>query len=357
MHSLLFFIFLATYYTYIISIFMSNHTEKEKLKDNKKVENINLPFFMEEFPAWWSWMELIFAISTILLIVVEIYQMWKSGFKYYIKDTENWIQIFVFLTAGFSIVTRPWILDTTEKGDTVRGVISLGVGAAWFEFILVIGRYPFKGGDFSIMFYRVLRKLFRYVFALFMIVGGFSCSFIVITYGTGTLGFNAPLKSFVLTLTMAMGEFQSGDLYNNFHKKEDEDEKISRTFAMILLVALILAGTITMVNLFITVIITDKDRLRQSVFEENLFYMAQCSEIIKDFAVRMNCCKDFKIASEKYYCVHKICGPRCTSEKVTDNIQSIQQKLRELAEREKTPRGNLKRNVHFISGIQMNMNV
>ena len=96
---------------------------------------------------------------------------------------------------------------------------------------------------------------------------------------TGRGGFDYPLKSFALTLAMAMGEFNSRTLYDDFKKKEDEDEKVSRTFAMILLMALILAGTITMVNLFITVIITSKDKLRQSVLEENLFYMAQSSMI------------------------------------------------------------------------------
>ena len=52
-----------------------------------------------------------------------------------------------------------------------------------------------------------------------------------------------------------MGEFNSRTLYeDDFKKIEDEDQKISWTFAMILLMALILAGIITMVNLFITVL-------------------------------------------------------------------------------------------------------
>ena len=299
-----------------------------------------LPFFLQEFPAWWSFVELVFLICTTLLIISELYQVCRSGIKNYIKDTENWIQIFVFGTAIFSMVSRQYILTLSQCGDYVRGIISLGIGAAWFEFILVVGRYPFRGGDFSIMFYRVLRKLFRYVMALFMIVGGFSCSFIVISYGTERYAFNAPLKSFALTLTMAMGEFNSNDLYGNFTKRKDEDEKVSRTFAMILLIALILAGTITMVNLFITVIITSKDKLKQSVLEENLFYMAQCSEMIQNFALsihkllgRISSKKSFEVEVMTKFCVHKICGSQmCKTKKVPNNIHAIEERLRERAE-------------------------
>ena len=45
--------------------------------------------------------------------------------------------------------------------DIVRGVSALGICFAWLELILLIGRYPFKGGDFSIMFYRIIKRLFR----------------------------------------------------------------------------------------------------------------------------------------------------------------------------------------------------
>ena len=333
-HTILFFLFLVSYYTYIIRIFMADHQIQQNQTDSRfNDKNDTLPFFLEELPAaWWSWVELLFFIFTLLLIISELYQMCRSGISNYFKDTENWIQIFVFLTAILAMVWRKYILTHSQFGDYVRGVISLGIGAAWFEFLLVVGRYPFRGGDFSIMFYRVLRKLFRYVMALFMIVAGFSCSFIVISYGTNNIGFDRPLKSFAMTLTMAMGEFNSKDLYGNFTKKEYEDEKVSRTFAMFLLIALILAGTITMVNLFITVIITSKDKLKQSVLEENLFYMAQCSEMIQDFALRFSK-ENFKIKESATFCVHKICGSKCKTDKVPNNIHAIEEKLRDKAEK------------------------
>ena len=112
---------------------------------------------------------------------------------------------------------------------------------------------------------------------------------------------------------------------------------------MILLIALILAGTITMVNLFITVIITSKEENIKEVLEENLFYMAQRSEMIQYSALSMSIHKliskwkgedssvSFKIEESKTFCVHKSCGPLCKIQKVPNNIQAIEDKLRQIA--------------------------
>ncbi len=325
-HTFLFLFFLASYYFYIIDIFMEDQSRTQNEIDSNQTQT--LPHFLEELPATTlSWFELVFAICTITLIMYELYQMYWTGFKNYIKDIENWIQSFVYATAILAMANKPHLLSISEQGDYIRGFISLGIGLAWFEFIILFGRYPFSGGDFSIMFYIVIRKLFRYVMAFFMIVGGFSSSFIVISYGTSRGGFDYPLKSFALTLAMAMGEFNSRTLYDDFKKKEDEDEKVSRTFAMILLMALILAGTITMVNLFITVIITSKDKLRQSVLEENLFYMAQSSRMIQ-YTHKLFRRKNFNVEGKNNFCVHKICGSKCQTEKVPYNIQVIEERLR-----------------------------
>ena len=65
---------------------------------------------------------------------------------------------------------------------------------------------------------------------------------------------------------------QFEDLYNSFG-----DDKTSRTFAMFVLVSLILFGTITMINLFTAVIISDLNNLEKDVFVQNLSNMAQCA--------------------------------------------------------------------------------
>ena len=154
-HTILFLVFLISYYTYIIHIFMADHKHNHNQTNPElREDTTTLPPFLAELPAWWSFFELIFAISTFLLIISELFEIWLlSRFRNYIKDTENWIKIFVFGTAIFAMASRQYILTISVYGDYVRGFISLGIGAAWFEFILVFGRYPFRGGDFSIMFY------------------------------------------------------------------------------------------------------------------------------------------------------------------------------------------------------------
>ena len=188
------------------------------------------------------------------------------------------------------------------------------------------------------MFARVLRKLARYVIAMFMIVAGFSVGLNVITYGTGqAFQFENPLKSFVLTLTMAMGEFNADSLYQDYDNKlktallkDLEYMIVGRTLAMIILVCMILTGTITMINLFVAVIISDKEKMEVDVFKQKLFYMAEGSELIKNLVVsKMQ--SDLKVEEQITVCVHKICGPMCTAERVSPSIGRIVPKLIELA--------------------------
>ena len=87
-------------------------------------------------------------------------------------------------------------------------------------------------------------------------------------------------------------------------------------------------------NLFITVIITSKEKLRRSVLEENLFYMAQSSRMIQYTDKLISCRQDSKMNFNlvaKTFCVHKICGSKCNAEKVPYNIQVIEKKLRNIA--------------------------
>ena len=49
---------------------------------------------------------------------------------------------------------------------------------------------------------------FRYIFALFLMILGHAFAFMVINYGIEKDSFESPWKSFVMTITMALGEFQ-----------------------------------------------------------------------------------------------------------------------------------------------------
>ena len=189
------------------------------------------------------------------------------------------------------------------------------------------------------MFSRVLRKLSRYVIAMFMIVAGFSVGLNVITFGTGeAFQFENPFKSFVLTLTMAMGEFGAEDLYQDYDNKLKTTliqdlayTRVGRTLAMIILVCMILTGTITMMNLFVAVIISDKDTMEVDVFKQKLLLMTEASELVNNLVLSKWESDRLKVEPQIEVCVHRICGPMCTAERVSPSIGRVVPKLIELA--------------------------
>ena len=337
-HICILFFFLLSFYLYIryIFSFMKLELQVEAGNPNKTKPTLNsttLPFFLTDpSKKGFFFAEAVFAISTLLLLTLEFYQLLHLKCKNYWKQTENWNQIFVIVSAVLAMMMKPWILEISLTGEIVRGLTALGFCASCFDFIFTLGKYPFRGGDFSIMFTRVLTRLINYVVAMFIFVGGFSCSLEIVTYGTGLTGFQAPFKNFVLTLTMAMGEFNARDLYNDYMgQNEEEHWKIGRTFAMFLLVLLVMAGTITMVNLFVAVIIKDTNMLEEEVFTEKLFYMAEASIMIKTLVPKSRH-SSLAIESTGTFCVHEMCAAKCEKKRVPSNITHLEPELLKLAE-------------------------
>lgn len=352
-HTMVFLLFLITYYMYIKTVFeykdVGNTTTVEQPSQvNQHAVNesenektfLSVPPFLGGHKGFCIVNEILFLLMTVLLFLLECLQLYKLGWNYW-KQYENMRQLFIIGTAIVAMCLKPYTLENNMRGEFVRGGIAFGFGFTCFEFIFLTGKYPFRGGDFSIMFARVFNKLLRYVIAMFMIVGGFSCGLNVITYGQADgFQFETPFKSFVLTLTMAMGEFNAGDLYREYESKINETMvndketadhiKIGRTIAMIILVFMILAGTITMINLFVAVIISDKEKMEDEVFKLKLFYMAEGSELIKN--LHTNTQFGPKVDQEIVFCVHKICGPSCKAERVSDSNARIVPDLIQLAE-------------------------
>merc|ERR1712110_743446 len=135
---------------------------------------------------------------------------------------------------------------------------------------------------------------------------------------------------------MAMGEFNADDLYEDYQNKlghtllkDFEYMRVGRTLAMMILVCMILAGTITMINLFVAVIISDKEKMDDDVFKQKLFYMAEGSELIKKL---VPCDNSLKVDKEINVCVHKICGSICKAERISPSVERIVPKLIKLAE-------------------------
>ena len=150
-----------------------------------------------------------------------------------------------------------------------------------------------------------------------------------------------------------MGEFETVERYEDF--KQDEEEEIGRTFAMILIIFMIFSCTITMINLFIAVVIADKNELENTVFMENLFYMARSSEVIKDIfkTLKRTFNLSFQSFNDKFngektketFCLHQVCGKQCWEDqkkrKLPSYIRHMLPKLKEIA-KQNINRQNLK---------------
>ena len=82
------------------------------------------------------------------------------------------------------------------------------------------------------MYYTVVKKVLKYVFAMLILIVGFAFAFMIVHYGHnyGT-SFRSPFKSIINTFTMTLGEYNFGVMYKEFN----DDSFYERIFALILL--------------------------------------------------------------------------------------------------------------------------
>ena len=293
-----------------------NECERHQARISKK--------FLADFDDNFIICEVFFLLFFVFLSAMEIYQAIKLK-KQYFKELENYIEWVVLISALITMVFKEIILQSNWEAAVVRGIAAIGICAAWLELIFIIGRYPFRGGDFSIMFYNIIKKILRYVIAMLLMIVGFAFAFMVVNYGHDQESFENPIKSSMMTLTMALGEFNFEDMYNTF--KEDST---SRGFAMLLLALLILFGTITMVNLFIAVVISDIAQLREDVYTQNLINMAQCSILVEELLPSCILNK-MRVEDKMIVCMHNLCPKGCPGIKLASNLKPVVHQLEIIA--------------------------
>ena len=278
--------------------------------------------------------EISFFLLLALLALFELYQAFVLRLQY-LKELENLIEWVVILSAGVTIMTKQTLVDVTaENSALVRGVAAIGIGAAWMELIFIIGRYPFRGGDFSIMYYNIIRKTFRYVIAMGLMICGFAFAFMVVNFGLEGDIFQNPSKSVMTTLTMTLGEFNFGDLYEAFG-----GDVVSRGFAMFLLLLLIVLGTITMVNLFVVVIISDLSKLQQEVFHQSLVNMATASILVESLLPKRLLWR-CRVPDTVLICGHTLCPSACAGLKLggAQDMRAVKEGIKAVMKRKEDTR-------------------
>jgi len=253
--------------------------------------------------------------------------------KRYWKDPENYLEIIFFISVPVAIFVDDWELnqpaDATETLEMwwkqrafCRGFVAIGIFASWIEFVIKLGNVSHSSvGEFIKMFYNILKnKLFSYMQVCVLIITAFSISFWVILEGQTKDGDGASFSegfwfSQVLTTTMSIGEFNTGSFYESV-----QGNGFTKVFAMLFLVGMICLVTITMINLLVAAIISDFNKMKDEVDEENLYFIAEYiievekySRKLEDFILSVfgkqtykleEKCEHFKLK----YCPHLICN-------------------------------------------------
>ena len=338
--SAMFFSFLVLYSIFIVFLFNRENICSSfdvKLPDagctTEDYKGLITIFLESSQPTGFLVCEILLLALTIILAFVELYQAFKLRRQYF-REIENYFEWFVILSAFISMGYKDVILQESSENPVsafIRGITALGICFSWLELIFMIGRYPFSGGVFSIMFYNIIKILFRYMIAMFCMVIGHAFAFMVINFGHNSMkSFDSPFKSIVQTLTMLLGEFNFEDIYNAFTDEGDHTEDaISRNFAMVLLILLILFGTVTMVNLFIALIMSDLQRLNSEVKTQSLVFTAHCSMLVEELLP--NCfLEKMRLEDSKVYCVHDTCPKDCRNRPLPAELSGLKEELKDI---------------------------
>ena len=195
---------------------------------------------------------------TIVLIVLMIEETWEClalGLRYF-TELESWIKILVFSFAAIS-------LSYETEIEILKIFSSSGICMSWLELIFMIGRYPFLGGRFSIMFYSISKRIVQSALAFFIMVVAFGFAFFIINFGSDNEQFENPGKALLKIFVMVLGEFEFDNLYEGTYSSNS-----TLIFSMLLLIGLMVAGSVIMLNLIVAFIITDVSNLMQTSWEQ-----------------------------------------------------------------------------------------
>jgi len=303
--SVIFFSFLLVYSTFLASLLNSPVT-RTRTRDSIT----NCTKFMEADCDGFIVCEILLLTLTLLLTISEIFQAFKLKQQYW-KEMENRFYSYSLLSAYLCMAMKSSLLDTEGLGPALRGLAAIGILFSWLELIFVVGRIPYRGfgGCLSVMFYNIIRKLFSYMIAMIIMITGHAMAFMVIGFGhidknkeeEEVISFDNPFKAIVKTLTMALGEFDLNTLYNSV-----AGDNTSHVFALILLVVLAMLGTVTLVNLFIAVTMSDMEKLKRDVNTQQLVNMASFVILIEDSLPR-TWLADVILQQKMVFCSHDIC--------------------------------------------------
>ncbi len=208
-------------------------------------------------------MEIILLIMVVVLLAQEMVQCAALGVKRYLREFENLVELAALTLAAVGLFMQ-------DQMALLKWLSAFGICLAYLELIFLMGRYPFIGGSVSLMFYSIMSHLAKSLSNFLVLIVGFAFGFFIINHGKDSDHFENPMKAFLKTLIMVLGEFEFDDLYN-----AHEGDPYSRVFAMVLLVALAVMGSLVLVNLIVALIVSDIADLRHQAHLQELVNKAR----------------------------------------------------------------------------------
>lgn len=247
--------------------------------------------------------EALLTASIALLLLLELWQCLALGPEYF-KELENWFELLILVLA---LTT----LSLKQEMDTLQIVSSVAICLAWLELIFLFGRYPFLGGSFSIMYYSITKRIVKTALGFLILICAFTFAFFIIHFGNETESFDNVGRSFLKIFVMVLGEFEFDDLWSD---SASSSSRLSQIFTMILLIALIIFGSMIMVNLIVAIIISDIEWLNKISELQALLNQAhhavQFQALVSLFlrCSRRVAARSSGPATALPLCVHSVCG-------------------------------------------------
>ena len=253
-----------------------NPSTRQPISTTSNQKGINKYFTFRKCrskPSLTCFLEVALLILTIILTLQEFLQIFTLGLKGYFSEFENILELFCY-----SLVYSGLILQ--NDGYVLKWISAFGICIAYVELIFMIGkpkywiknlldsiyvsksfagRYPMLGGSISLMFYNIIRRLFRALSSFLILIIGFGFGFFIMHHRSSFDTFENPLKAIFKTLVMSVGEFEFLDLYH-----AHEEDPYALAFTLALLLALITMATLVLINLLIAMIVSDLQELRSS---------------------------------------------------------------------------------------------
>lgn len=290
----------------------------------------------DEHFDWTCVIEVIMALSIILLLTQEVLQCFALGGRQYFRELENSLELTVLILATIG-------LGVQSNMGALKWVSAFGITLGYLQLIFLMGRYPFLGGSISLMFYSIIRRLARSLSNFLVLVVGYSFGFFIMFHDKDNHYFQNPLKAFVRTLTMVFGEFEFMQMYD-----AHSGDKYSLVFTMALLVSLAVMGSLVLINLIVALIVSDINELQEQARLQELVNKAQHVvhiDSLLDYV--FGCCSKIRghlhIPNRVLICTHNLCSceARKIQNQIAQDLQEIVQKRSILEEIESPATGSM----------------